>query len=114
MNEEEYKQLEKFCDDTTCRQLSDYARKVLLGKPVNLKYRNVSIDNFLNDMLVLKKELNAIGNNFNQSVHRLHVLKQIPEFHSWVIKNEDDKMILFRKIDEIMARLNQLWKIWSQ
>lgn len=112
MNDAEYNELEKLCSDTTCRQLSDYARKVLLEKPVNVKYRNVSVDDFLTDMLALKKELNAIGNNFNQSVHKLHILRQLPDFHSWVIRNEHDKKILFQKISEIMNRLNELYKLW--
>ena len=31
-----------------------------------------------------KKELNAIGNNFNQAVHKLHLLDKIPEFRVWI------------------------------
>ncbi len=47
-------------------------REVVLQKPVLINFRNQSADDFLKDMLGLKKELNAIGNNFNQAVHKLH------------------------------------------
>ena len=51
-----------------------------------MKFRNQSADDFLKEMLVLKKELNGIGNNFNQAVHKLHLLDKIPEFRAWVIQ----------------------------
>jgi hypothetical protein len=41
-------------------------RDVSMQKPVMVKYRNQSEDDFLSQMLELKKEFNAIGNNFNQ------------------------------------------------
>ncbi|WP_206683265.1 plasmid mobilization protein, partial [Escherichia coli] len=71
-------QLEKFQQKTTEKDTSSYLRKVALQKPVTVKYRNESADDFLLDMLNLKKELNAIGNNFNQAVHKLHILDKIP------------------------------------
>ena len=49
-----------------------------------------AVDDFLADMLALKKELNAVGNNFNQSVHKLHMLDHLPEFRAWAMKNEQD------------------------
>jgi len=35
-------------------------------------------------MAGLKRELNGIGNNFNQAVHKLHLLDKIPEFRAWI------------------------------
>lgn len=80
MNDDEFTQLGKLHKQSTERHLSNYMRKVLLQKPVVIQYRNQSADDFLNDMLALKKELNAAGNNFNQAVKKLHLLDKIPEF----------------------------------
>jgi hypothetical protein len=65
---EEYNQINRLFLSTTCRKLSEYVRKVLLNKPVVIKYRNQSADEFLSAMIPLKNELNSIGNNFNQAV----------------------------------------------
>jgi len=59
-------------------------RNVSMQKPVMVKYQNQSTYDFLSQMLELKKELNAIGNNFNQAVHKLHILDRIPEFRAWI------------------------------
>ena len=78
MNDQELESLTTLFKTTTERALSNYLRKVVLQKPVTVKYRNESADEFLKEMLQLKKELNAIGNNFNQAVHKLHILEKIP------------------------------------
>ncbi len=77
---EEYDVLNKNFSKTTYHKLSDYARKILLAKPLTTTYRNASLDDFMTEMIQLRNELNAIGNNFNQAVKKLHTLDQIAEF----------------------------------
>jgi MobC-like protein len=114
MNETEIDQLTKFQNKTTEKDTSSYLRKVALQKPVTVKYRNESADDFLLDMLSLKKELNAIGNNFNQAVHKLHLLDKIPEFRVWVQQYDGLQRILIDKVEEIGLRMNQLYEEWLQ
>ncbi len=112
MNESELTQVKKNQQQTTERNLSNYIRKVSLQKPVIVKYRNQSADDFLRDMLELKKELNAVGNNFNQAVKKLHILDKIPEFRSWVTTNHSLQQSLISKVEEIKSRMNQLYEQW--
>ncbi len=114
MNETELNQLTKFQQKTTEKDTSSYLRKVALQKPVTVKYRNESADDFLLDMLNLKKELNAIGNNFNQAVHKLHLLDKIPEFRVWVQQYDGLQKVLISKVEEIKLRMNQLYEQWLQ
>jgi MobC-like protein len=114
MNETELNQLTKFQQKTTEKDTSSYLRKVALQKPVTVKYRNESADDFLLDMLNLKKELNAIGNNFNQAVHKLHLLDKIPEFRVWVQQSDSLQKLLISKVEEIKLRMNQLYEQWLQ
>ncbi|MBY0536748.1 MAG: hypothetical protein K2P88_12940 [Chitinophagaceae bacterium] len=114
MNEREINQLTKLQQKTTEKDTSAYLRKVALQKPVTVKYRNESADDFLLDMLHLKKELNAIGNNFNQAVHKLHILDKIPEFRVWVQQYDGLQKVLISKVEEIKLRMNQLYEQWLQ
>jgi MobC-like protein len=114
MNEAEINQLTKFQNKTTEKDTSSYLRKVALQKPVTVKYRNESADDFLLDMLNLKKELNAVGNNFNQAVHKLHLLDKIPEFRVWVQQYGGLQKVLISKVEEIKLRMNQLYEQWLQ
>ena len=96
------------------RSMSNYARKVLLQKPVAIIYHNKSADDFLKEMLFLKKELNAVGNNFNQAVKKLHMLDKIPEFRQWVNGYEENRKTLISHIEVINTRVAQLYEKWSQ
>ena len=110
----EYNKIHGLFSSTTCRKLSEYARKVLLNKPVVVKYRNQSADEFLSAMIPLKNELNSIGKNFNQVVKKLHTLNQIPEFKNWLISYEEDRQKLMLKVDEIENKINQIFEKWLQ
>jgi hypothetical protein len=71
---EEYDKIHQHLGNTTHKKLSEYARKVLLNKPVTIKYRNESADVIMTAMIQLKNELNSVGNNINQAVKKLHTL----------------------------------------
>ncbi len=114
LNEEEEKKLNQFYSRTTSNALSEYARAILLREPVIVLYRNQTADEFLEEMILLKKELNAIGNNFNQAVHRLHTLDHDSQIKAWAILNEASKKAFMKKVDEIRERMNQIYEQWSQ
>jgi MobC-like protein len=114
MNNTEFELVEKLRKKSTERNLSSYVREVILQKPILINYRNESADDFLNDMLGLKKELNGIGNNFNQAVHKLHILDKIPEFRFWVTHYDGLHQSLVCKVEEIKLRMNKLYEEWLQ
>lgn len=110
---DEYQQLERLAANTINSGLSDYCRRVLLQQPVNILCRNQSLDDFLADMLLLRKDLRQIGNQFSQAVHRLQTLKGNTELQHWLLLNEQDKNRLFQLIDKISTQLNAAHRIWS-
>jgi hypothetical protein len=114
MNETEFKSFTTLQKKTTEKDASTYLRKVALQTPVTVKYRNESADDFLADMLQLKKELSAIGNNFNQAVHKLHILEKIPEFRTWLMLYDSLQKQLLSKVEEIKMRIAQLYEQWLQ
>ena len=114
MNDTEFEQVEKLRKKSTERNLSSYVREVVMQKPVLINYRNQSADDFLKEMLELKRELNAIGNNFNQAVHKLHLLDKIPEFRFWISQYDGLQKALVNKVEEIKLRMNQLYEEWLQ
>ncbi len=112
MNEQEYAEVTRLWKTTTCRQLSEYARNVLLQESIYKKYRNESLDAFRNEIVALRREFKAVGFNFNQVVHKLHTLHEIPEFRSWLLINEKHKEQLFSKIKQIQDRINENYDQW--
>jgi len=111
---EEYTKIEKKWKASTCRKLSDYVRCCLFDKPIVTTYRSGSQDDLMTELTRLRNELNAVGNNFNQVVRKLHTLSQIPEFRNWLITYEVEKNILNSKVDEIRNNVKKMLELWLQ
>lgn len=113
MNQAEYDKLQLLYEKSTCRKLSDYLRKVALQKSVTIRYRNESADEILSGLLKVKNELNAVGKNLNQAVHKLHTLDFIPEFRDWLKWFENFRQPLEKKMSEMKEELVQINSKWS-
>lgn len=112
LNEDEHSKIHKKFSASTCRKLSEYARRILLDKVVTVYQRNRSLDDFMAEMIKLRNELNAIGNNVNQSVKKLHTLSHLQEVKSWNIGHENFQKNLLEKIEEIKNKINQISDEW--
>ncbi len=109
----EYETIHGYFSKTTCRKLSEYARNVLLQKPVVIKFRNESADDFLAEIILLKNELSAIGNNYNQAVKRLHTMERISEVNIWLQNDYLFRESFLKKTDQIRERMDQIYQLWS-
>ena len=111
---EEFQQLLRKVQRTTCRKTSEYARKVLLSEPVIVNHRNQSFDEVMVELTRLRSELSKAGGNLNQAVKRLHALSQIADFRSWLEAYEGDKNRLIEMVNEINIYISKASKIWLQ
>ena len=111
---DEYAKIEKKWKASTCRKLSDYVRRNLFEKPIVTTYRSSSQDDLMAELTRLRSELNAVGNNFNQAVKKLHTLSQIAEFRNWLIAYEVEKKILSNKVDEVRNNVKKILETWLQ
>ena len=114
LKEEEYNQIHKKFEASTCRKLSEYARWALLDKAITVNQRNQSLDEFMTEMIRLRTELHPVGNNFNQAVKRLHTLEKITEFKSWLLLYETSRKLLLEKVDNIKQKIGQFSDKWLQ
>lgn len=114
LSAKEYETVKKSWKKTTVTKLSEYLRRILLGKTVTVYTRNQSLDEFMAEMILLRRELNSIGLNINQAVRRLHTLDYLPQMQLWLADFERDKNVLFGKVEEIRLKLDQLSDEWLQ
>lgn len=110
----EFNKIEISFRTTTKRKLSEYVRYVLLDKPVTVYTRDKSLDEIIIALTLLKSELSAIGNNFNQAVKKLHTMDRIAEIKPWAEWNEKGKELFMQKTEEINQKISQLVSQWWQ
>src|SRR5665213_2157970 len=112
LNQEEFERVEKLYKSTTCREMSSYCRAILQKKPVVFNYRDQTKEEILHLLIQLKKELNYIGHNYNQTVAKLHILRTIPEIKHWLILSETPQRNILEKIEEIKLILIKFGEGW--
>ncbi|HTN19781.1 MAG TPA: hypothetical protein VL125_04865 [Pelobium sp.] len=114
LNKSEFEKIQERMNNTRFRNTSSYFRYVLLEKKITTLYRNQSMDEEMEELIQLRKELNFIGHNYNQTVKKLNSVIAMPDARHWqqllnVSKNELEPCI--RKIKD---RINQFADLWSQ
>lgn len=111
-SEAEFEKVMRSFRTTTKRKLSEYIRYVLLEKPVTVYTRDQSMDDVLALFVSLKNELSAIGNNYNQSVKKLHTMDRIAEIKSWTEMSERQQELFMNKVAAINFQIAQLSDKW--
>jgi hypothetical protein len=114
LNNEEFELFKKQYKKSMFRKMSDYGRAVLLGKPVTVFYRDKSMDDILEELILLRRELNAVGNNLNQAVKQINSTHGFPDAKLWMnlllVINEK----LEPSIGQIKGQMNKYADLWSQ
>jgi MobC-like protein len=108
LNEAEEKKLQEYVSKSTAQSVSEYARGLLLNEPVTVLYRNQSADDCLMEMIRFKKEVNAIGTNYNQAIKKLHTLTDVADIKSWVSNQENGFANWWQLVKEINEKLGQI------
>lgn len=110
----EYAALEGRFKSTTCRQMSGYLRDCILNRTVTVRQRDASLDEFMLEFIRLRKELSALGNNFNQSVKKLHTLQQIPDLRQWISETESQRERLLAQTESLVKLTAKMTEKWLQ
>ncbi|QQL49886.1 plasmid mobilization protein [Mucilaginibacter ginkgonis] len=114
LTEDEFKTFKKHQQKSIFRKMSDYGRALLLNKPVTIYYRDKSADNAIEELAILRRELNAIGRNINQVTKQINTANGKPVPGSWIELIRMINKRLEPKMDEIQERMNKFSDLWSQ
>jgi len=111
---DEYGELEKSWKNSTVKKLSEFVRRVLFGKKITVYSRNKSLDELVAELVLLKRELHAVGVNFNQAVHRLNMTDHSPQMQAWVERFMRDRDAYFLLFEEVKLKINSVSEQWLQ
>jgi len=114
LTEEEYNLLLGRFKETTSRKISDYIRKVLFNRPLTVNHRDQSLDELMEELIWLRTELNALGNNFNQVVRKINSVKELGKLETWLHVAEANQQVLLDKVSEIQSRIDKFSNLWSR
>jgi hypothetical protein len=110
----EEESLNKRYKKSTFQNLSEYGRAMILGEPVTVVHRDKSMDEVLEELALLRRELNHIGNNLNQAVKNINGAHGFPDTRLWMNLLTVINGKLEPSIAQIKERMNKYADLWSQ
>nr|WP_143157248.1 plasmid mobilization relaxosome protein MobC [Cnuella takakiae] len=114
ISEAELKEIHQHLGRSTNRSLSEYIRRLALNKPVTVKVRNASADDFLEQMLPLQACLEQACDTYTKAVDRLQTLHKLTELKGWLILHESTRAALLEQVSRMESLTLQLYEQWLQ
>jgi hypothetical protein len=108
LSQQEWDKVHKLASNTTCRSVSEYARKVLAEKPVKVFYRNKSFDEFEEKMAPFLSLMESFADNFTLLIKRISALNDIPEIKVVLSIVLDCETRFLHQVEEIKEQLEKL------
>jgi hypothetical protein len=112
VTEEVFNRLLTLMKDSDCRSMGELARKILSGEGITLFHKDAAFDEPAEKLMLIYRELKAIGVNMNQVTRHFHQANtnQQKAFLAYQIaqiyKQADVKLIM---VLNLIAKLSERW-----
>jgi hypothetical protein len=114
VSEKIYNRLKQMLQNSDCHFMGELVRRILSREKITVYHKDASLDAPMEELIRIRKELNAIGVNINQITHSFHTSdtpgKQV--FHSLKIAEEYKKV--GEKVDILSKIIFELGQKWLQ
>lgn len=113
LTKNEYESIAARAANSSIHHLSGYCRKLILGQPPTLFHRNRSLDDFMEEMILLRNELKNIGNELKQVAGGFPG-PGLPEYREWLLSQESVQKSLTEKLEQIYRKIHSMSDQWLQ
>jgi hypothetical protein len=114
LSQQDYDRLEKIRKNSNCQSLPEMCRLILSKKPITFFQVDASLDIHMNELILIKKEINAIGTNINQITHAFHLEEGVNQKVILALRVAEQYRLVGKKVDELTKVISQLSLKWLQ
>lgn len=109
---EQYEKVHQDFAQTTCRSLNAYLVKAILEGPVTILYRNQSLDDFMGEIMELRKQLEQANENMERAVgHTMGSSLGFGAMNGWMFFRME-KQFLIEKVNLIEEQIQKIAAQW--
>jgi predicted nucleic acid-binding Zn-ribbon protein len=110
----EYSKIELQYKASICRNRSEYIRNLIWNRPVTILYRNQSLDDLIEEIVILNRETNTLKSDLSTTLERLYRLKDETKFKESLQGTEIKIASLHKKMDEVKNQIEKIVDKWLQ
>jgi hypothetical protein len=114
LNPDEFEKVNSQFPKTTCRTIAEYSRKILLGKAVTVFHRNQSLDDCMQELMLLRQDLQSISQHFALAIQKLQTLDTCSQVQGWILFQESQQHRMLEKVDRIQEKIDKISDQWLQ
>lgn len=108
-----YEKLNKIQKESDCQSIAEVARKILSNQKIKCFYKDISMNEPMEELTSIRKELKSIGININQITRSFNQEKSA-EIHRafYVMKVADLYKKVDAKVDKLLVLISKLTEKW--
>lgn len=106
------KRLEKLRVDSDCRSIGELARRILSGGTITIFHKDASMDDAMEQLVLIRRELKAIGINMNQVTKSFHQTNDENRKAFYALKLAAQYQEAATRINLLLSLISQLSKKW--
>lgn len=114
VTEEVFERLSALVKQSDCQNIGEVARRILSKEKIAVYSIDRSMDPFMEELALIRRELNAIGNNINQITHDIHSTDSATQKAIGAIKVADQYKAVGVKVDRLLSIISSLSTQWLQ
>lgn len=114
LTENQFKKLDKVRRESDIKTIGEVVRKILTNRPIKLLHKDISMNQPMEEMALIRKEIKSIGVNINQQTHRFHISQSDTERSFHAIKTSETYKSMEPKIDRLLSIISKLAEKWLQ
>ena len=114
LTEKQFNKLEKIRLESDTKTMGEVVRKILDNRPIKLLHRDITMNQHMEEMALIRKEIKSIGVNINQQTYRFHVSQSDTERAFHAIKTAETYKTIEPKIDRLLSIISKLAEKWLQ
>jgi hypothetical protein len=109
-----YQRLESFIGKSDCHSIGEVARRLLSKEKITTFTIDRTLDTVMEELSLIRKEINAIGTNINQITHAFHLSDSPSQKAINAIKVADQYKVVGAKVDTLLSIVSKLSRKWLQ
>lgn len=109
----EYERIQSEFAVTVHDNFSDYARKLLLKKPVIGRCRDTGMQEILEELAALRRDLHGLATNYNQLAKKLNSVDE-NEQKSYLVQGQKFHKGVLDSLDLVQRFINHTTEKWLQ
>ena len=114
VNDERFKALSELLHKSRFQSMSEMVRDILDNRPIRVLVHDDSLEQYMEVLSSIQKELRSIGININQVTRHFNSSSSETQkmFHSMRIAEQYDQVGI--RVDQVLSIISQIAKQWLQ